>query len=81
VGKGKSGRRSGKARYYEIVVRGEHEQLLTETLGDIDIQIGGGRTVFTVAIEDEAQFYWVVDRLRDHALELISLREVVAPQA
>ena len=67
--------RAGKARYCEIVVRGEHSDLLQETFGDIDVQVGGGRTVFTVTIEDEAQFYGVVDRLRDHGLELISLRE------
>lgn len=73
---GASVQRANKARYCEIVLRGEHEDLLKETFGDIDVQVGGGRTVFTVSIEDESQFYGVVDRLRDHGLELISLREI-----
>jgi hypothetical protein len=70
-----------KPRYCEIVVRGEFGELLTTTFNDVEVEVGDGQTVLKLTVADESHFYGVLDRLRDLAIEVISLRELPTPQS
>ena len=62
-------------RYCEIVVKGEFGESLTAVFDDLEVVTGDRQTVLTLALEDQSQVYEVLDRLRDLAIEVTSVRE------
>jgi hypothetical protein len=75
-------RRRGKAesKTYRIEVRGEFGDLLTAAIShdfQTSVDPGGGRTVLIASVRDEAELYGLLDRLRDFAVEIVSLHEVM----
>ena len=69
-------RSARQQRYCEIVVKGEFGESLTAVFDDLEVASGDGQTVLTVAFEDQSQVYGVLDRLRDLAIEVTSVREL-----
>lgn len=69
-------RRTKEHRYCEIVVRGEFGEALSAVFDDLEVEAGDGQTVLTLELEDQSQVYEVLDRLRDLAIEVSSVREL-----
>jgi hypothetical protein len=63
-------------RRYRIVVRGEFGELLSSAFGEMTVQPHQGTTVLTADVVDLSEFYGVLDRLRDFAIELVSVTEL-----
>jgi hypothetical protein len=69
--KGVSGRRR-----YRIVVRGEFGELLSSAFAGISPLPHRGTTILTADVVDPSEFYGVLDRLRDFAIEVVSVEEL-----
>ena len=63
-------------RRYRIVVRGEFGELLTSAFAEMSAMPHEGTTILLADVADPAEFYSVLDRLRDFAIELVSVSEV-----
>jgi hypothetical protein len=63
-------------RRYRIVVRGEFGDLLSSAFGEMTAQPHQGTTILTADVADMSEFYGVLDRLRDFAIELVSVNEL-----
>jgi len=63
-------------RRYRIVVRGEFGDLLSSAFGDMEALPKDGTTILTADVTDMSEFYGVLDRLRDFAIELVSVNEL-----
>jgi hypothetical protein len=62
-------------RAYEIVVRGEFGDLFAAAFADLTIHPANGQTVLTASVADTAEFYGIVDRLRDFGIEIVRLSQ------
>jgi hypothetical protein len=69
------GRRASASRY-RIVVRGEFGDILSAAFPDVLVEPAHGRTVLTVTVADEQELYGLVDRLRDFAISIVSVKEI-----
>jgi hypothetical protein len=63
-------------RRYRIVVRGEFGELLSSAFAGISVLRHRGTTILTADVADSAEFYGVLDRLRDFAIEVVSVNEI-----
>ena len=63
--------------HYEIRLRGRVDPSWSTWLGDLALQPSdGGDTILSGTIADEAALHGVLARIRDMALELLSLRRL-----
>jgi hypothetical protein len=58
---------------YRIVVRGEFGELLTAAFGALEVETIEGRTVLLASVRDAQELYGLIDRLRDHGVEIESV--------
>ena len=63
-------------RRYRIVVRGEFGELLSSAFAGMSAMPHEDTTILLADVADPAEFYSVLDRLRDFAIELVSVSEV-----
>lgn len=63
-------------RRYRIVVRGEFGELLSSAFAEMSAQPHGGTTTLIADVADLSEFYGVLDRLRDFAIEIVSVNEL-----
>jgi hypothetical protein len=66
----------GTGRRYRIVVRGEFGELLSTAFAGISALPHRGTTILTADVADLSEFYGVLDRLRDFAIEVVSVEEL-----
>jgi hypothetical protein len=59
---------------YRIVAQGEFGELLCTAFRDASIEVCSGTTELVIQVADNQELYGMVDRLRDHAVTIISLR-------
>ncbi len=64
------------ARRYRIIVRGDCEELLTGVIDGLMIELCQGWTCAVASVRDEAELHGLLDRFRDLALHITSLREL-----
>jgi hypothetical protein len=62
-------------RTYCIVVRGEFGELLKTAFEHLPLQVGNGTTTLLASVADQAELHGVMERLRDFAIELVSVQE------
>jgi hypothetical protein len=65
-----------RRRRYRIVVRGEFGELLSSAFTGMSALPHRGTTILTADVADPSEFYGVVDRLRDFAIEVVSVDEL-----
>lgn len=65
-----------RRRTYRIVVRGEFGELLSSAFGEMSALPHQGTTILMADVADVSEFYGVLDRLGDFAIELISVNEL-----
>ena len=65
-----------RRRKYRIVVRGEFGELLSSAFGEMTAFPHQGTTILMADVADLSEFYGVLDRLRDFAIELVSVNEL-----
>jgi len=65
-----------RRRRYRIVVRGEFGELLSSAFGEMSAVPDRGTTILMAEVADLSEFYGVLDRLRDFAIELVSVDEL-----
>ncbi|MGH2790869.1 MAG: hypothetical protein ACRDJ0_07795 [Actinomycetota bacterium] len=65
-------------RRYRIVVRGEFGELLSTAFGEMSALPHRGTTILMADVADVSEFYGVLDRLRDFAIEVVSVNELQA---
>jgi hypothetical protein len=58
---------------YRIVVRWEFGELLTAAFSDVEVETVEGMTVMTVSVRDAQELYGLIDRMRDHGVEIESV--------
>jgi hypothetical protein len=61
---------------YEIVVRGRLSRRYESAFDDITLVARDGRTTLRAELADQSQLYGLLNRLRDFAIELISVNAV-----
>jgi hypothetical protein len=67
---------ASRRRRYEIVVRGEFGELLSSAFGEMSARPHRGTTILMADVADLSEFYGVLDRLRDFAIEVVSVNEL-----
>ena len=60
---------------YQIEVRGEFDELLSNAFSKLAIEAGNGRTIPMVDAVDSAGLFTILDRLPDFAVEVVSFRD------
>ena len=65
-----------RRRRYRIVVKGEFGELLSSAFGEMIALPKDGTTILLADVADLSEFYGVLDRLRDFAIELVSVNEL-----
>ena len=63
-------------RRYQIVVRGEFGDLLSTAFSGLKIETGGGKTVLTARVMHRDGLYEILERLRDFAIDIVSVDEM-----
>ncbi len=58
---------------YRIVARGEFGELLSTAFRDAAIRVGEDTTELVIQVTDAQELYGILDRLRDHAVTIISV--------
>jgi len=67
---------SRRKRRYRIVVKGEFGELLSSAFSEMTTLPKDGTTILLADVADLSEFYGVLDRLRDFAIELVSVNEL-----
>ena len=65
-----------RRRRYRIVVRGEFGELLSSAFAEMSALPDRGTTILMADVADSSEFYGVLDRLRDFAIEVVSVNEL-----
>jgi len=65
-----------RRRRYRIVVKGEFGELLSSAFSEMTTLPKDGTTILLADVADLSEFYGVLDRLRDFAIELVSVNEL-----
>jgi hypothetical protein len=65
-----------RRRRYRIVVRGEFGELLSSAFGEMTTLPHHGTTILMADVADLSELYGVLDRLRDFAIELVSVDQL-----
>ena len=60
---------------YRITVRGVLTDRLASAFHGVRVEPGRGRTVLVCDLQDQAELYGLLNRLRDFGLELVRLEE------
>jgi len=58
---------------YRIVVHGEFGDLLSAAFADVSVSRRSGDTVLEAEVPDQQGLYGLIDRLRDHGVDLVTL--------
>ena len=66
--------------HYRIVVRGELSQRYAVAFEEMTLVAGDGQTAIVGPVVDQAHVHGVLDRIRDHGLELFSVNGTAQPQ-
>jgi len=67
---------SDAARRYKIVFRGECGTVFADLFSDLAVESRYGYTSVVAAVRDASEFYGLLDRFQDLALQPVSLNEV-----
>ncbi len=67
-----------KASCYRVTVRGTVTDRLASAFEGMRVEPGRGTTVLVGTLQDQAQLYGFLNRLRDFGLELVELQQVPA---
>ena len=67
---------SDSRQHYEIVVRGRLSSRLECAFDDVTLLPRNGQTTLSADLVDQAQLYGLLNRLRDLAIELVSVNSV-----
>jgi alkylhydroperoxidase/carboxymuconolactone decarboxylase family protein YurZ len=70
---------SDAARRYKIVFRGECGAVFADLFSDLAIESRYGYTSVVAAVRDASEFYGLLDRFQDLALQPVSLHEIDGP--
>ena len=65
--------------HYRIVVTGEFGDLLSAAFDDVIVSTGGGKTVLIAPVRDSQELYGLMDRLRDHGVQLETVTQIDEP--
>jgi hypothetical protein len=65
--------------HYRIVVAGEFGDLLSAAFDDVTVTAGGGKTVLIAPVRDSQELYGLMDRLRDHGVQLEGVTQIDEP--
>jgi hypothetical protein len=65
--------------HYRIVVAGEFGDLLSAAFDDVTVTAGGGKTVLIAPVRDSQELYGLMDRLRDHGVQLERVTQIDEP--
>jgi hypothetical protein len=65
--------------HYRIVVAGEFGDLLSAAFDDVTVSAGGGKTVLIARVRDNQELYGLMDRLRDHGVQLEKVTQIDEP--
>ena len=65
--------------HYQIVVRGELSQRYAVAFEDMTLVAGDGQTAIIGPVVDQAHLHGLLDRIRDHGLELVSVNSTPTP--
>ena len=71
-----SGTANHHRRRYRIIVRGECQQMLADTLEEAVVESGRGWTCIMASVRDESELYGLLDRIQEFALHIVSLNEL-----
>ena len=63
-------------RRYRIVFRGECGDAFADVFSDLVIESGYGYTSMVAAVRDVSEFYGLLDRFQDLALQPVSINEL-----
>jgi hypothetical protein len=63
-------------RRYRIVFRGECGHVFAEVFSDLVVESSHGYTSVVAAVRDASEFYGLLDRFQDLALQPVSLNEI-----
>ena len=63
-------------RRYRIVFRGECGQVFAGVFSDLEVESSHGYTSVVAAVRDASEFYGLLDRFQDLALQPVSLNEI-----
>jgi hypothetical protein len=63
-------------RRYRIVFRGECGDVFADVFSDLLIESRDGYTSVVAAVRDASEFYGLLDRFQDLALQPVSLNEI-----
>ena len=63
-------------RRYRIILRGECQQMLADTLEEASVESGRGWTCIVASVRDESELYGLLDRIQEFALHIVSLNEL-----
>jgi hypothetical protein len=64
---------------YRIVARWEFGALPTAAFDDVEIETIAGMTVLLAWVRDDQELYGLLDRMRDHGVEIESVRPTTQP--
>jgi hypothetical protein len=65
------------ARRYRIIIRGECGPLLASLMDNVQIEPShGGDTCVIAAVWDDAEFWGLMERLRDFVLRVVSVQDL-----
>src|SRR5438094_4495403 len=64
---------------YQIVVRGELSQRYATAFEGMTLVAGNGQTAIIGPVVDQAQLHGLLDRIRNHGLELVSVNATPPP--
>ena len=71
-----------RCRRYRIRVGGDCGELLASGIDGAEVEsVLDGTTTVVVGVQDDSEFYGVLDRLQDLALHIVSLTEIIADAA
>ena len=63
-------------RRYRIVFRGECGDLFADVFSDLAVESRYGYTSVVAAVRDASEFYGLLDRFQDLAMQPVSLNEI-----
>lgn len=61
---------------YRVTVRGRVTERLASAFDGMSVEPGQGMTVFVGKVQDQAELYGLLNRLRDFGLELVQVEEM-----
>jgi hypothetical protein len=72
-------RGASRPTIWQIVVRGELSQRYAAAFEGMSLVAGNGQTAIIGPVVDQAHLHGLLDRIRDHGLELVSVNAATTP--